>query len=73
VPVLMALVQESFPENRALANGVYMAVSFVIQSGAVVIMGAIGDLFGLRLAYTASAVILLAGVPLVLLLPARAK
>ncbi len=73
VPVLMALVQESFPENRALANGVFMAVTFVIQSGAVVIMGVIGDLFGLRLAYTASAVILLAGVPLVLLLPARAK
>jgi FSR family fosmidomycin resistance protein-like MFS transporter len=73
VPVLMALVQESFPENRALANGVFMAVTFVIQSGAVVIMGVVGDLFGLRLAYTASAVILLAGVPLVLLLPARAK
>jgi FSR family fosmidomycin resistance protein-like MFS transporter len=73
VPVLMALVQESFPENRALANGVFMAVTFVIQSGAVVVMGVIGDLFGLRLAYTASAVILLAGVPLVLLLPARAK
>jgi FSR family fosmidomycin resistance protein-like MFS transporter len=73
VPVLMALVQESFPDNRALANGVYMAVSFVIQSGAVVIMGVIGDLFGLRLAYTASAVILLAGVPLVLLLPTRTK
>ena len=50
-----------------------MAVTFVIQSGAVVIMGVVGDLFGLRLAYTASAVILLAGVPLVLLLPARAK
>ena len=73
VPVLMALVQESFPENRALANGAFMAVTFVIQSGAVVIMGAIGDLFGLRLAYTASAVILLAGVPLVLLLPARSE
>jgi len=70
-PVVMALVQESFPENRALANGVYMALSFVLRSGIVVVVGAMGDLFGLRLAFTASAVIPLLGLPLVFLLPGR--
>jgi FSR family fosmidomycin resistance protein-like MFS transporter len=68
-PVVMALVQESFPENRALANGVYMSLSFVLGSVVVVVLGAMGDRFGLRLAFTASAVIPLLGLPLILLLP----
>ena len=68
-PVVMALVQESFPENRALANGVYMSLSFVLSSAVVVVLGAMGDLFGLRLTFTASAVITLLGLPLIFLLP----
>jgi len=70
-PVIMALVQESFPENRALANGVYMSFSFILGSAVVVVLGAMGDLFGLRLAFTASAVITLLGLPLILLLPKK--
>lgn len=72
-PVIMAVVQESFPENRALANGVYMALNFSIRSGAVVAIGVLGDLFGLRLAFMVSAVIPLLGVPFLWLLPGRAK
>jgi FSR family fosmidomycin resistance protein-like MFS transporter len=72
-PVVMALVQESFPDNRALANGVYMALSFTIRSGAVVIVGVLGDLFGLRLAFTVSAIIPLLGVPFIFLLPRKAR
>ncbi len=70
-PVVMALVQESYPENRALANGIYMSLSFVLRSGVVVVLGALGDLFGLRLAFTASAVIPLLGLPLIFLLPGK--
>ena len=66
-PAIMALAQESLPENRALANGVYMSLSFVLRSGVVVVLGALGDLFGLRLAFTASAVISLLGLPLIFL------
>jgi FSR family fosmidomycin resistance protein-like MFS transporter len=68
-PVIMALVQESFPENRALANGVYMALGFVLRSGVTVVMGAMGDLFGLRWAFTASAFVTLLGIPLIFVLP----
>ena len=68
-PVIMALVQETAPESRALANGVYMALSFVIRSGVIVLVGAIGDLFSLRVAFTASAIITLLGLPFVLFLP----
>jgi FSR family fosmidomycin resistance protein-like MFS transporter len=70
-PVLMALMQESFPENRALANGVYMSFSFILGSAVVVVLGAMGDLFGLRLAFAASAVITLLGLPLILVLPKK--
>jgi FSR family fosmidomycin resistance protein-like MFS transporter len=68
--VLMALVQESCPNNRAMANGMLLAISFVLESGSSIVMGALGDLFGLRTAFTLSAVILLLGSPLVRLLPA---
>lgn len=70
-PVIMALVQESLPDNRALANGVYMALSFVLRSGVIVVIGAIGDLFSLRSAFAISAVAPLLGLPLILLLPGR--
>jgi FSR family fosmidomycin resistance protein-like MFS transporter len=72
-PVMMALVQESYPENRAMANGLYMALSFVIRSGAVVALGAVGDLVGLRTAFAVSAIVPLLGLPLLLLLPRRSS
>jgi FSR family fosmidomycin resistance protein-like MFS transporter len=70
-PVIMALVQESLPENRALANGVYMALSFVLRSGAIVVIGAIGDLLSLRTAFAVSATVPLFGLPLLLFLPKK--
>lgn len=68
-PVIMALVQESFPENRALANGIYMSSSFTTRSLAVLAVGVLGDLFGLRFAFSISAFMPLLGLPFVLLLP----
>ncbi len=72
-PVIMAMVQESFPKNRALANGVYMALGFVIRSVMIVAWGAVGDWLGLRWAFAASAVVPLLGLPLVFLLPKRSS
>jgi FSR family fosmidomycin resistance protein-like MFS transporter len=65
----MALVQESFPENRALANGTYMALSFVLRSGVVVVLGLMGDVWGIRLAFLVSAIFPLIGLPFLRLLP----
>ena len=69
---LMALVQEKCPDNRAMANGMFLAISFVLESGAAVVMGALGDVFGLKRAFFLSALILLLGSPVVRLLPERA-
>jgi FSR family fosmidomycin resistance protein-like MFS transporter len=72
-PVLMAVVQESVPDNRALANGMFMALSFSIRAGAVVVVGLLGDLFDLRLAFTVSAFMPLLGLPFVFLLPGKKR
>lgn len=72
-PVVMAIVQESFPENRALANGIYMAVSFVSSSLATLAIGAIGDLFSLRTAFTIGGLLVLVGLPALFWLPIRSK
>jgi len=70
-PVMMALVQESFPKNRAFANGLYMSLSFVIRSGAVLVLGIIGDWMSLKFAFGACAVLMILGLPFVFLLPKR--
>ncbi len=68
-PVLMALVQESYPENRAMANGIYVSLSFIIRAIGLVVVGILGDRLGLRAAFTIGAVAALAGAPLILFLP----
>jgi FSR family fosmidomycin resistance protein-like MFS transporter len=68
-PVIMALVQESFPESRAFANGVYMCMSFCLRSLVVVLIGALGDWFGLSFSFIISAVMMLLAIPFILLLP----
>ena len=67
--VLMALMQECCPDNRALATGVLLSVTFISESIGAVLLGTLADLFSLNLAFGVSAVVLLAGVPFVLLLP----
>jgi FSR family fosmidomycin resistance protein-like MFS transporter len=70
-PGIMALIYESFPDNRAYANGVYMALSFGINASSALLIGIMGDLFGLKQAYISSAIIMLFGLPLIFLLPSR--
>jgi len=70
-PVNMALAQEAAPQSRALANGVYLALSFAIRTAAVVAFGVMADAFGLRTAFLVSAAVMAAGLPLVLAVPGR--
>jgi FSR family fosmidomycin resistance protein-like MFS transporter len=68
-PVIMAAVQEASPENRALANGLYMALSFGVRSVVVVLVGVLADLVGLRHAFLICAGLSLLGVPFIFRLP----
>jgi len=68
-PINMAIIQEHCPDSRALANGIFMALSFVIYSLNVIIIGRIGDLASLRLAFVISIVLVLLFSPAALFLP----
>lgn len=72
-PVLMASVQESFPANRALANGIYMALSFSIRSIVVVLVGVLADRVGMRQAFLTCAALALLGTPFIFLLPGKSE
>ncbi len=56
-PVIMAIVQDQFPHHRAVANGTYMAIVFLVRSATTLIIGAIGDRFGLHTAFLWSALL----------------
>jgi FSR family fosmidomycin resistance protein-like MFS transporter len=73
LPVMMAIVQENFPEQRATANGIYMMLSFVLRTIGAVVVGFLGDRFGLSTAFTISALVSLLAIPAILALPGRKK
>lgn len=68
-PVLMATVLENCPDSRSTANGVYMALNFIISSITILVIGLIGDNVGLRVAFYISAFLMFAGAPFVFMLP----
>ena len=67
--VFMALVQDNFQHHRATGNSIYILISFLSNAFMLILIGIIGDNFGLRLAYWISAAAALLSVPLMKLLP----
>jgi len=72
-PVMLAMVQEHFPRNRAAANGFYMLIFFMIRPLGTLLVGILGDQLGLDTAFFWSAIISLLSVPFVLAIPAGNK
>ena len=70
-PVVMAMVQESCPENRAFANGLYMGAGFALRGVAMLLLGIMADAYGLRRAFEISAILMLLGVVLVFRIPGK--
>ena len=68
-PVMLAIVQDQFPDNRAVANGIFMSINFLLRAGAILVVGRLADAFGLSWAYAAAAMIAFAAVPGVMFLP----
>ena len=71
-PVMMALVQEQFPESRALANGVYLSMNFAIRSIAAIAYGLFGDAFGLSTSMYIAAAAMFVGLPLIWMMTPKA-
>ena len=65
-PILLAIVQENAPNNRALANGLFISIAFLIRPISLLVIGYLGDMLGLQNAFLISAGIsLLALVPII--------
>lgn len=65
-PVMLALIQETARDNPSTANGLFMMVSFAMRSLAVVVVGALGDAFGLENMFIISAVAGFMAIPFLL-------
>jgi FSR family fosmidomycin resistance protein-like MFS transporter len=68
-PVMLAMVQEGVPHNRAMANGLFMSMTFLIRPLAAFIIGLLGDSLSLRSAFYISTVIALLAIPMIFFLP----
>ena len=71
-PVILALVQDLFPDNRALANGSYMALSFTLRAVGIWAIGLTADAFGLVPAFVLSALVGLLALPAIFFIPKKA-
>jgi MFS transporter, FSR family, fosmidomycin resistance protein len=69
MPVMLAIVQEQFPNNRATANGLYMMIIFLLRPVGTLLVGMLGDRLGLQNAYLVSVLISLLTLPVILVLP----
>lgn len=72
-PPMMAAVQESYPENRALSNGIYMAVNFAGSAIGALVVGILADAYSMQFAYVFSAVMVVIALPFLWLLPNKKR
>jgi FSR family fosmidomycin resistance protein-like MFS transporter len=67
--LLMGLMQEVCPDNRALATGVLLSLTFISESAAAVVLGGLADALGLVIAFAVAGLVFFAAFPLVFFLP----
>ncbi len=68
-PVIMAIIIENYPDQRSFANGLYMMLSFILQSLAVLLIGFLSDIVSLRFAFYICTAVLPTGLLFISLLP----
>jgi MFS transporter, FSR family, fosmidomycin resistance protein len=68
-PILLAIVQDQLPKHRSVGNGIFMAINFICLSLAAVVIGILGDKFGLHQAFLWTTLVGLLSAPLVWTLP----
>jgi FSR family fosmidomycin resistance protein-like MFS transporter len=73
LPVGLAFVQESFPNNRSLANGSFLAIIFGLNAVAGVITGFMYDKIGGNSTFLVSGLVSFLGIPFIFLLPKESK
>jgi FSR family fosmidomycin resistance protein-like MFS transporter len=70
-PVMLATVQDQFPDNRALGNGTFLAITFIVRALGIWAVGMFADAYGLNAAFTVTAFLALLSIPSVFFLPSK--
>jgi MFS transporter, FSR family, fosmidomycin resistance protein len=73
MPVYLAIAQEHFPKNRAMANSLVMMIVFVLRPVSTLAVGFMGDHLGLQAAFFWSALTFLLTIPAILALPGKPR
>jgi MFS transporter, FSR family, fosmidomycin resistance protein len=68
-PVFLALVQDQFRDNRALANGIYLAMNFLVRAAGIWLIGLLADQLGLQQAFLIGGLLAFLSIPALRLLP----
>jgi FSR family fosmidomycin resistance protein-like MFS transporter len=68
-PVLIAVMIEHAGSNPGTQNGTFMMMNFAIRGLIILVVGAMGDVLGLRSSYAVCAVLAMFGLPFALLIP----
>ena len=71
LPIMLAIVQEQFPNNRAVANGLYMMILFLLRPLGTLAVGFLGDRVGLQTAFLYATLFSFLTLPVVLVLPEK--
>ena len=69
--LFLALVQDHFKEHRATGNGIYLLIHLLANGLMLILIGKIGDIAGLRIAYYISAAAAIISVPALRLIPRK--
>ncbi len=65
-PVMLAIVNDNTSSRPSFINGIYITINFVIGGGSVLLVGLLGDLYGLETTYKITATLALLSVPFIL-------
>ncbi len=68
-PVVLALIQDYKSKNPVFINGMYMMISFMAGSVAVMISGYLADIIGLKMTFIITGIFSLGSIPFILKLP----
>jgi predicted MFS family arabinose efflux permease len=68
---MLATVQDQFPNNRALGNGTFLAINFLVRAFGIWAVGMFSDAYGLNAAFTVTAFLAFISLPAVFFLPQK--
>ena len=70
-PIILAIVQETNTQRPAFTNSIFMTISFGVTSLMVILVGVLGDIYGLEITYKICMALATLAIPFVFFLPKK--